>query len=110
MFCAFEGPPKIVRLHGTGDVVAPGHPEFSQLRSEFPDDTGTRCIIRLKCQRISDSCGFGVPLYEYRGERSLMIAWAKNRGREGILKYQRERDGTSLDGLVGLIPREDTRQ
>src|SRR5688572_31387918 len=67
MCCAFEGPPRIVRLHGTGEVVVRDSPEYDSLRSFFPDYTGSRAIVRARLTRISESCGFGVPRYGYVG-------------------------------------------
>ena len=102
MFCAFEGPPKIVRLHGTGEVIEPGHKQFAALRDLFPNYSGLRAFIRVHCQRISDSCGFGVPLYEYQGERTQLIEWAENNGEAKLEAYQRENNRESIDGLTGL--------
>jgi len=100
MFCAFEGPPKIVRLQG--EAIEPSHEDFQQLCSQFPEYLGLRCFIRIHCDRISDSCGFGVPLYDYVGQRSHLIDWADSKGVEGVAKYQTKENAKSLDGLPGL--------
>lgn len=102
MFCSFEGPPKIVRLHGTGEVVTPEHPDYPALSERFPPHPGIRCFIRVTCQRISDSCGFGVPLMAFEGERPQLIDWAKSKGDAGLKAYQQANNATSLDGLPGL--------
>lgn len=102
MFCAFEGPPKIVRLHGTGEIIEAGHQQFAQLRGLFPDYAGLRSLIRVHCQRISDSCGFGVPRYQYEGQRRQLIEWAETKGAEKLKAYQRENNSFSIDGLTGL--------
>jgi len=102
MFCAFAGPPKIVRLHGRGDTVEPGDAEFAALRANFPEALGARAVIRVRVERASDSCGYGVPLYGYEGERSAMGAWAEKKGPDGLVKYQREKNSASIDGLPGL--------
>lgn len=102
MFCAYEGAPKIVRLHGRGEVVDPNHPDFEQLREKFPSYTGLRCFIRVHCERIADSCGWGVPLYEYRGQRNQLIDWADKKGIDDIKEYQRQKNAHSLDGLPGI--------
>ena len=102
MFCAFEGPPRIVRLQGTGEVLEPGHPEFAEVRKSFPEHPGTRAIIRIHTDRIADSCGFGVPLYEYQGERSQLVAVTERKGEEGLDEYRRQKNAKSLDGLPGL--------
>ena len=99
MFCAFEGAPRIVRIHGAGDVVEPGDEEFDELRSRFEDYPAVRAIIRIRASRISDSCGYGVPLYEYRGERDQLQRWAERKGEEGVAEYKRENNAESLDGL-----------
>ena len=106
MVCAFEGPPKIVRLHGRGEVIEPSNPEFATLVEKFPTYEGVRAVIRISCQRISDSCGFGVPLMEYQGQRTLMGDWADRKGVDGVLDYQQEKNVTSIDGLPGLVRRD----
>ena len=102
MFCAFAGPPRIVRLHGRGDVVEPGDPAFPALRARFGAHEGARAVIRVECQRISDSCGYGVPLLEYRGERPQLAEWARRKGEDGVRDYQTERNARSIDGLPGV--------
>ena len=99
MFCAFEGPPKIVRLHGSGDAVEPGDADWDALAERFPALPGTRAIVRSRLHRIADSCGYGVPLYEYQGQRSQMTDWAERKGPEGIAAYKAENNVTNLDGL-----------
>lgn len=99
MFCAFEGPPRIVRIHGTGDAVEPHQEEFESLRAHFSDYPGVRSIIRIVASRISDSCGYGVPLYRYEGERDQLSRWAERKGPEGLAQYQRDNNTESLDGL-----------
>lgn len=102
MFCAFSGAPKILRLHGRGDVIEPHHEDFAALRALFPDHSGVRAIIRIRCTRISDSCGFGVPLYEFHGHRSQLLEWADRKGPEGLEEYLRTKNAQSLDGLPGI--------
>ena len=99
MFCAFEGPPRIVRIHGTGDAVEPGDEEFGALLERFDDYPGVRAIVRVRASRISDSCGYGVPLYDYKGERDQLQRWAEKKGPEGLAQYQRDNNTESLDGL-----------
>lgn len=102
MFCAFEGLPRIVRLHGRGEAIEPGDPEFAALAAHFPAYLGTRAIIRAELGRIADSCGYGVPLYQFKGERSQIGEWAERKGPEGLRAYQLERNRESLDGLPAL--------
>lgn len=103
MFCAFSGPPRIVRLHGTGEAIEPGHPEFEDLAARFPAHAGTRCVIRVRLRRISDSCGYGVPRFKYQGQRDQLPAWVERKeAQEGVAAYRRENNATSIDGLPGL--------
>jgi hypothetical protein len=105
MFCAFAGPPTIVRLHGTGEALTSG-PEYDRLRPRFPELPGTRAIVRVRVSRISDSCGYGVPRFEFRGERDVLVRWAESKGADGLVRYRREKNARSLDGLPGLEPRD----
>lgn len=104
MFCAFTGPPKIVRLHGTGDIATPGNPDFDRLIELFPDYPGARAVIRCDLTRISDSCGFSVPVYEYAGQRDTLVKWANAKGPEELERYRRKTNRRSVDGLPGLDP------
>ena len=88
MLCAFDGPPRIVRLHGRGEVVP----------ADDPGD-GRRGVIRVRIDRISDSCGYGVPLMEYAGERPQREAWNARKGADGLRAYVAERNAVSIDGL-----------
>jgi Pyridoxamine 5'-phosphate oxidase len=102
MFCAFSGPPKIVRLHGAGVVQQAGTAGFEQLRVLFPDHPGARAVIRVDLKRVSTSCGFGVPTFEYAGERDTLLRSAEKKGPTGLREYQLEKNVRSLDGLPGL--------
>lgn len=102
MFCAFEGPARIVRLHGTGDVVPVGVPAFAELAARFPDSPGTRAVIRVRVERIADSCGYGVPLYDFRGYRDTLDRWARKQGPDGLAAYRRDNNTVSIDGLPAL--------
>lgn len=102
MFCAFSGAPNIIRLHGRGDVVEPSSPEYAVLRAQFPDFPGARAIIRVHCDRVSDSCGYGVPLYEFLGHRTQLVDWAEKKGPEALAEYQRQKNAVSIDGIPGL--------
>lgn len=103
MFCAFEGPPRIVRVHGTGEVIEPHDEEFGVLAGKFEEYPGARSIIRVRANRISDSCGYGVPLYEHKGEREQLQKWAEHKGPEGIAEYQREKNTLSIDGIPSQL-------
>lgn len=106
MFCAFDGPPRIVRVHGTGTPYRPGDPAFAELAPRFPGagGAGVRSIVVVEAVRISDSCGYAVPLMDFEGHRSTLDEWADRKGREGVAEYWREKNSRSLDGLPGLAP------
>jgi hypothetical protein len=107
MFCAFEGPPNIVRLYGRGSIVEPRDAEFAELLARFDPKPGIRAIVRVDLTRISDSCGYGVPLLRSESEREQMIEWAERKKEAGLEAYQRENNALSLDGLRGLRWTED---
>lgn len=102
MLCAFDGPPKIVRFHGRGEVIEPDAAEFAVLLAQFEPGPGVRSIIRIEVDRISDSCGFGVPLMQFERERSQHPAWAEKKGESGLETYRRERNAVSIDGIPAL--------
>ena len=102
MFCAFEGPPRIVRLHGRGAVHLSGDARFDEVVGRFPAYLGTRAVIRVALDRIADSCGYAIPLYEYRGERTQLEDWAARKGPDGVRAYRAENNAKSIDGLPGL--------
>lgn len=104
MFCAFVGPPRIVRLHGTGRAVARDSPEFESLAVRFPgaSGVGVRSVILVEVSRISDSCGYGVPLMLFDEHRPTMDQWANRKGVSGIRDYWAEKNRRSIDDLEGL--------
>lgn len=99
MFCAFAGPPNIVRLHGRGRVVSLYDAEFGTLVEHFTERRGARAVIVVEVDRVSDSCGYGVPLYEHVGERDLLPAFMDRKGQAGQAEYRRRKNRTSIDGL-----------
>jgi hypothetical protein len=104
MFCAFDGPPQVVRLHGRGRVLTPGDADWEPLATNFPDKLGTRAIIVVAVTRVSDSCGYGVPRMDYVEDRDLMDRWADNRGADKLLAYRAEKNAASIDGIPALDP------
>ncbi len=102
MFCNFQGPPNIVRLHGMGRVVEPHSSEFASLAQKFPVYEGTRTIIVVDVTRISDSCGFAVPIMKYEGERIQLLSWVEKKGADGLKMYKQEKNRRSIDGLPAL--------
>jgi hypothetical protein len=106
MFCEMSAAPKIVRLHGTGRVVLPGSAEWSEHIHRFEPHPGVRSIVLADIQRVSDSCGFGVPKFEYVRQRKGLTTWAQSKGSDGLAQYRELKNTTSIDGLPGL-PRAD---
>ena len=102
LFCAFEGPPKIVRFHGKGEVIEPDHPDFASLIGLFDPNPGLRSIIRIAVDRISDSCGFGVPLMRFESDRSQLPSWMEKKGEEGLEQYKQQKNAVSIDGIPAL--------
>ena len=98
MFCAFEGDPKILRLYGHARCHYPDSPEWEAHIGRFPSLPGARQIIVMDVDLVATSCGFGVPLFDYRGDREELREWAKKKGEEGIKAYWQERNRISLDG------------
>ena len=107
MFCAFEGPPNILRLYGTGYAVLPGQAEWAELSPHFTIYPNTRQIIVADITRVQTSCGFGVPHYRYLGQRDLTFKWAEARGPEKLERYQQEHNLTSIDGLPTPLARRN---
>jgi hypothetical protein len=102
MFCAFQGPPNIFRLYGHGRVVEAHEAEFAGLAGSFATCENARSIIVVELTRVTDSCGYGVPLFKYEGEREQIFAWARHRGPEGLKAYRQEKNKQSIDGLPGV--------
>jgi hypothetical protein len=99
MFCSFEGHPLIVRLYGTGRVVRPRDPDWQELHVEFPTLPGERQIIVLEIESIMTTCGFAVPLFDYRGDREQLTEFTCKMGDERMDNYRHERNQVSIDGL-----------
>lgn len=104
MFCAFEGPPKILRLFGRGRAVLPGTDEWQELIPRFDEMLGARQLIVVDVERVATSCGYGVPLLGGDVQaRDQLTRWAESKGEEGLVAYWRERNATSIDGLPVAI-------
>ncbi|MGE9295527.1 MAG: pyridoxamine 5'-phosphate oxidase family protein [Puniceicoccales bacterium] len=102
MFCAFDGGPKIMRFHGTGKVHELDSARYEELLPQFVDMPGARAIIEIEVARISDSCGWGVPFYDYKSERETLIKASVKEGEDGMAAYRDKKNRKSLDGLVGF--------
>jgi hypothetical protein len=108
MFCAFEGRPRIVRLHGNGEPVFPGDARFDDLAGAFIPHPGARAIVLIDVQRVSDSCGYSVPLMGFVRDRDVLDKWTEHKGEDGLIAYRARKNAASLDGLPGL-PRAPAR-
>jgi hypothetical protein len=120
MLCAFEGPPRIVRLHGRGEILRIGEPGYLELESQF--DRGAvpaaaeaaRAIVMVDVVRIADSCGYGVPLMRYEGERPQQLAWIASKlhqgGEDALMDYVADRNELSIDGLPAFAPEKLPRR
>lgn len=107
MFCAFEGPPMILRLYGTGRSHPSGSPDFARLIADAyggEAPLGTRQVVVLDVDLVQTSCGYGVPLFAHTGERPSLTNWAEAKGEDGLVAYRAEKNAQSLDGLpTGLV-------
>jgi hypothetical protein len=99
MFCSFEGAPNILRLYGKGFTVLPGTTLWDEYAPHFTIYPSTRQLIIADISLVQTSCGFGVPLFDYTGERDIHFDWAEKKGKDGLLDYMQEKNRVSLDGL-----------
>lgn len=106
MFCSFDSSPRIVRLHGKGEVLEKGTPEFNLLLPRFEVEPGMRSIIQVRLTRISDSCGYGVPRFEYIGNRNTLVEYWGNKSEAANADYKRTHNSAGVDGLPGLVRSE----
>jgi hypothetical protein len=107
MFCAFEGKPNIVRLYGRGEVLLPGSIGYDELATRFGEvPRGARSIVRVALDRISDSCGFGVPRMDYVRERNDLERWVAKRSDDALDTYVAQKSAQSIDGLPAITSKE----
>ena len=102
MWCACQGAPQILRFHGRGEVLLPHDGEYEHLRPLFPPAPSGRAIVVVSIERIADSCGYGVPVYEFDRQRSQLPNWADRKGEDGLRTYQMERNARSIDGIPAV--------
>lgn len=98
MFCAFEGKPLILRVYGKARVVHPRDAEWEALFGRFDPIPGARQIFVVDIELVQTSCGMGVPLLDYRGQRSELVNWAEKKGPDGVAEYWERKNQVSLDG------------
>lgn len=99
MFCSFDAAPRILRLYGRGRLILKSEPAWSDMISCFPPLPGARQIVVVEVQSVQTSCGFGVPYYEFKGERPALIDWALKKGEIGLEEYRRKYNRLSIDSL-----------
>lgn len=99
MFCAFNGEPDIVRLHGRAEVIPTEDARFAALAATFPPHPGLRSIVHIRVERVSSSCGWGVPVMTFSADRDGLEKWAATKGPEGLAEYREKKNAASIDGL-----------
>lgn len=104
MFCSVEGAPLILRLYGKGRVIWPGDADWAHYHGMFRAQPGERQIIVLEIASLQTSCGAGVPLYEYAGERIALLDWSEKKGEDGMRAYRHEKNRISIDGIPTGLP------
>lgn len=102
MFCALDGPPKIVRLYGEGSFITKADDDFETIQASFKKRKGVRAYIKINVTRIGDSCGYSVPLYEFKKDRDVLDKWIEHKGEEAVEKYSQKNNKISIDGLSAL--------
>lgn len=102
MFCGFEGAPQIVRLHGFGVPVFRDSSNYRELAKLFQPHPGERAIIKINVRRVSTSCGYSVPLYDYVDQRDILDKWTVKKSPEELVAYKKRENQLSIDGLPGL--------
>jgi hypothetical protein len=100
MWCAFDGPPRIVRVSGRGEVTALDDPRA--IAADFPTVRGARGVVIVHAERVADSCGYAVPRYRFEGQRSRLLEWVDNKSDDELAEYRAGKNAVSIDGLPGI--------
>lgn len=108
MFCAFEGEPLILRLYGSTRVIHRNDPQWAAHAGRFPPMPGARQIFDMTVDLVQTSCGTGVPLYDYRGERDFLNPWAIQKGEEGLRRYWEAKNRFSIDRIPTFVMERNT--
>ena len=104
MFCSFDAKPQILRLYGTARVLHHGDDGWAELLQLFPEFVGARNVFDMSVEMAQTSCGFGVPLMDFRADRDTMTDWLVRKGDDGLREYERRNNLVSLDGLQTGLP------
>jgi hypothetical protein len=99
MFCAFDGNPLILRLYGKARAIHTQDKDWDQYYAHFSATAGARQIFEMQVEAVQTSCGFAVPLMDYKEDRDILKNWAEKKGEEAIKDYWEEKNVTSIDGL-----------
>jgi Pyridoxamine 5'-phosphate oxidase len=102
MFCAFDGPARIVRLSGRGAVATCEEPGLAEHAARLDTYPGARAVVTVELDRVADSCGYGVPRMTLVGQRERLVTALESRGVAGLADYRAERNAFSIDGLPGI--------
>ncbi len=108
MFCAFEGPPLVLRLYGTARAIHKNDDDWKELHAHFDSLPGARQIFDLSVELVQTSCGFGIPYYAYTGDRELLSDWARKKGDDGLIDYWEEKNQFSIDKIPTNIIAKNT--
>ena len=108
MFCAFEGPPLILRLYGRARAIHLNDAEWNALYALFQPLPGARQLFELSVDLVQTSCGAGVPLYQYLGDREELNEWSRRKGEDGVRQYWLDKNQLSIDGLPTHIAEKNT--
>ncbi len=99
MWCAFDGPPNILRVYGSARVIYPEDEEWGESTARLPAVAGARQYFLIDIDLVQTSCGYSVPLMDYREDRTALAKWAQKQGDAGLRDYWANRNATSLDGM-----------
>ena len=102
LFCAFDGKPNLLRLYGRGSVAEPGDPAFDEVAALVPPNKGARAAIVVDVDRVSTSCGYSIPFYEYVGERPMLDEWSARKSDDDLVAYRADKNARSIDGIPSL--------
>lgn len=104
MWCAFSGPPRILRVYGAAQTVHPRDDDWAACAELIPPPLGARQYFKVHIELVQTSCGYAVPLMDYVEDRKALSLWSEKRGEDGIREYWQEKNVVSLDGLpTGLV-------
>ena len=104
MWCAFAGPPRILRVYGNARTIHASDPEWQACAAILPPPLGARQYFRVAIELVQTSCGYAVPMMDFREERAALTLWAEKKGAAGIEAYWEEKNTRSLDGKPTGMP------